>query len=145
MKEVRINNLKELSRWVKDFLSRYSAQEKATLITLSGDLGAGKTTFVQHAAEYFGITETLTSPTFVILKEYVIPKASSFDYLIHIDAYRLQNKEELESLGWKQLVTNPKNIIFLEWPEMVHGIDFPPFTALKLSHAEHDSRIIEIQ
>lgn len=98
----------------------------ATILALSGDLGSGKTAFVKALASALGITETITSPTFVIEQIYVLPKDTSttagFDRLIHIDTYRLEKASELERLGWTEIATNPKNLICLEWPENVAGL-----------------------
>ncbi len=94
----------------------------ATLLTLSGDLGSGKTAFVKALAEALGIKETITSPTFVIEQIYQLPKSATFDRLIHIDAYRLEKASELERLGWAEIVADPRNLICLEWPENVAGL-----------------------
>lgn len=98
--------------------------EDATLITLSGELGAGKTTFVQGIARALGITEHITSPTFVLEKVYRIPDGA-FSKLVHIDAYRLEGKS-LAPLGLVELLTDSKNLILLEWPEMVSEGELPP-------------------
>ena len=97
----------------------------ATLITLSGELGAGKTAFVKGVARVFGVTEHVTSPTFVIMKIYPIRDAvrsngagpSNFERLVHIDAYRLKGAHHLKVLGWEELLKDPKNLILMEWPQ----------------------------
>src|ERR1700739_2778621 len=93
----------------KEFAARFALglaphEDRATVVTLSGDLGAGKTTFVQAAANALGIEENVTSPTFVIEKIYQLPKKSDvrhrfFKRLVHVDAYRLEGPAELEKLG----------------------------------------------
>ncbi len=109
--------------FVKEFLRQLKKQEStATIILLKGNLGSGKTTFTKAAARELGITEHITSPTFVIQKEYTIPDNKKYKTLIHIDAYRLENKEDLHTLDWERISNNPENIIFLEWPEIV-GMD----------------------
>ncbi len=95
---------------------------EATLITLSGELGAGKTAFVKAAARELGITETVNSPTFVLEKIYALPRKSGeagFSRLIHIDAYRLERGSDLSALGFDELMRDPGNLVFLEWPEQV--------------------------
>lgn len=94
---------------------------KALLLGLLGDLGSGKTTFVKCVGRALGISETITSPTFIIEKIYKIDH-SHFDHVIHIDAYRLEEPAELVHLGWQEIIDNPKNIILLEWPEKVLSI-----------------------
>lgn len=96
--------------------------EGATVVTLSGDLGAGKTAFTKEFGNLLGIPhDQITSPTFVIMKIFEIHN-SKFEHLIHIDAYRLENEQELVSLGWKDIIEDPKNLILIEWPEMVKGL-----------------------
>lgn len=91
----------------------------ATLITLSGELGAGKTTFTQALARSLGVTEPVTSPTFVLEKVYELPESAAFSTLVHIDAYRLEGDRSLEPLDFTTLMQDPGTLILLEWPEMV--------------------------
>lgn len=91
----------------------------ATVVGLSGDLGAGKTTLVKFIAKHLGIKTTLSSPTFVIMKKYPIKKKGSYKFFFHLDAYRLKNQRELERLGWKDIIKDPENLVFIEWPENV--------------------------
>lgn len=90
---------------------------KNRILALDGDLGAGKTTFVQGFAREWGIKE-ITSPTFVIMKKYKL-KEKNFDYLFHIDCYRLKDKKELKQLNFKEIIKNKNNIILIEWPEKI--------------------------
>ncbi len=137
-----INNLEELKFFVSSFLEEIKQKNNATTIALSGDLGAGKTAFVQCAAKYFDINETITSPTFVIQKEYKIENHNIFNNMIHIDAYRLESAAELEYLGWNEIISNPKNIIFIEWPEQVSGIEMLDATTIKITILDNDARKI---
>jgi len=92
----------------------------ATIVTLSGVLGAGKTTFVKAVAHAMGIEEDVTSPTFVIERIYQFAqKTKGYERFIHYDAYRMEKSDELEALGWKQLINDEKNLIFVEWPEKI--------------------------
>lgn len=120
-----VHTLDELYRYVSDFLSTLEKKKHATIIALSGDLGVGKTAFVKAAGTYFNVSETITSPTFVIQKEYLIPHHQVFTHMIHIDAYRLASSDELEYLQWATCIQNPETIIFIEWPEQVLGIAMP--------------------
>lgn len=90
----------------------------ATVIGLSGELGAGKTTFVQGVARALSIVVPVASPTFVIEKIYALEN-EPWQRLAHIDAYRLENGEELAHLGFRELAADPGNLIFIEWPERV--------------------------
>ena len=86
------------------------------IVELVGDLGAGKTTFMKGVGEFFEVSEEIVSPTFLIQRNYEIQKEGSFKRLIHIDAYRIEKIEELETIGWQNYSTDPANIIFIEWP-----------------------------
>ena len=100
----------------------------AMVLLLEGDLGSGKTTFVQFLAKELGVKNQLTSPTFVLMKSYKIPNPSterlnlSVKNLVHLDAYRLNSGQDLSNLGWTELISNPDNLIVLEWPERVASL-----------------------
>lgn len=93
-------------------------EASATLVTLSGDLGAGKTTFTQGFAKALGVTEPVTSPTFVLAKSYELPNGP-FKKLVHIDAYRLTEGKDLAPLAFSEAMKDPHTIVMLEWPEIV--------------------------
>lgn len=95
--------------------------DSATVVALSGDLGAGKTTLVQYLARVYGVEEVIQSPTFVIMKRYVLHDMQYLN-LIHIDAYRIEKEEEMQTLGLHRLVADPKNLILIEWPEKISGL-----------------------
>lgn len=90
----------------------------SSVFALSGDLGSGKTTFVQGFAAGLGITSRVTSPTFILLRQYSIP-AGKFRMLYHIDLYRLEGNvgSELDNIGFAEFVLNPANIVLVEWAE----------------------------
>ncbi len=92
--------------------------EKATVLALHGDLGTGKTTFTQVLARRLGVTESVTSPTFVIMKGYELCD-QPFDQLIHIDAYRVEQSGELRVLGFDELLQRSRTLIVIEWAEKV--------------------------
>ncbi|PIQ66556.1 MAG: tRNA (adenosine(37)-N6)-threonylcarbamoyltransferase complex ATPase subunit type 1 TsaE, partial [Candidatus Zambryskibacteria bacterium CG11_big_fil_rev_8_21_14_0_20_42_18] len=91
------------------------------VVALQGDLGSGKTAFTQEVGKILGVKENMHSPTFVIEKIYAID-FKNFKRLIHIDAYRLEKEQELLHLGWEEIIKEPENLIFLEWPENVSDI-----------------------
>lgn len=103
-------------------LSQPVAANTAQIITLVGDLGAGKTTFTQQLARQLGITEPVVSPTFVVMKSYQITDHPDYDQLVHIDAYRFEDESEAGPLGLAELFTQPRTLICLEWPERIAGI-----------------------
>lgn len=114
-------SLEETKEIAKDVLSNINKGNGGTVIALQGDLGAGKTTFSQAVGEILGVRDVMQSPTFVIEKIYEI-NFQGFTHLIHIDAYRLDKKEELLHLGWEEIIARPENLILIEWPERVQEI-----------------------
>ena len=142
---IKTNGIKETERTAKSFVEKNTQaeqmREKALIVGLYGDLGSGKTTFVKGIAKVFGLEKTITSPTFVIEKIYKL-KNQVCDNLIHIDAYRLKSGDELLNLGWKEISKNPKNIIFIEWPENVN--DILPSDAKNIKFRFVDKNIREI-
>lgn len=119
-----IRSLEELAAEAARLLNGLSPKDSgATLITLSGELGAGKTAFTKAIAASLGVAGDITSPTFVLEKVYELPTETGrgFKRLIHIDAYRLKNGSELAALGFDELMSDALNLIVLEWPEKVAG------------------------
>jgi tRNA threonylcarbamoyladenosine biosynthesis protein TsaE len=100
-------------------------QKKAVVLGLIGNLGGGKTTFMQGFAKGLGVNEKILSPTYVILKHFKITKSkiknqkSKFIDFYHIDCYRINNPEEILELDFKEIILNPKNIVAIEWPEKI--------------------------
>ena len=111
----------QLDEFVADFIAKLPniTAEKAVVFGLEGDLGAGKTTFVQAVARALGVTEQITSPTFVIAQNYNTTH-SVFKKLTHIDAYRLED-ETKDTIGFGELVQEPGTLILVEWPQYVPG------------------------
>lgn len=112
-----------------DILALLSPRDGATVLALHGNLGAGKTTLTQSIARSLAITDTVRSPTFVIMQSYAISGHPHFTYLTHIDAYRIEDEAELRILGWEELLLHRGRLIVIEWPERVAGL-IPP-------HAHH--------
>jgi tRNA threonylcarbamoyladenosine biosynthesis protein TsaE len=102
-----------LAKWCQPGLT-----DGALVIALHGDLGAGKTTFVQTVAAQLGITETVTSPTFVIMKSYET-EGEVFTTLTHIDAYRIESIAEMAPLSFAQVLSTPHTLVCIEWAERI--------------------------
>lgn len=144
-------SLAETETLAEVFLKKLKPGKQATIVALEGDLGSGKTAFTQAVAKILGIKAKITSPTFVIEKKYRIlaknsdkeATFSSYEQLIHIDAYRLNQGKDLLSLNWAEIVKNPKNLIFLEWPEVVYDILPPKRWAVSLKFVDETTREID--
>ncbi len=121
----------------------------AVVLALTGNLGAGKTTFVQGFAGALGIKEKIASPTFVIMKAYSLtPKTSNVKprMFVHIDAYRLKSGKDLEALGIHAILRDPHTIVLIEWAERVKRLI--PSDAIRLTflHGKgRNERIIQLQ
>jgi len=116
------------------------------VVGLEGDLGGGKTTFLQGFAEGLGIKEKILSPTFIIMRAFQIPKSrsSSFSRFYHIDCYRVKKPKELSILGFGEIVADPKNIVAIEWAGRVKRILPKNMTSLKFKFVGQNSRKIII-
>jgi len=145
MKHLTIKGEDAMRRYAASFWHSVNDQPirpDALVVCLYGDLGAGKTTFVKSVAVAAGVSDVVTSPTFVIMKKYHIQETSSFKQIVHVDAYRLKRGDDREALGWSEIRSNPDNIIFVEWPEHVSG-SLPKETIdLRFEFIDEDTREI---
>ena len=113
------------------------------LLALQGDLGAGKTTFTQQLAAYFGVVESVTSPTFTIMKMYEL-QHERFDQLVHIDAYRLEDEAEAVPLRLQEIMSQPRTVACLEWPEQIPGVIPPDAIKISITINPDESRQVTI-
>lgn len=90
----------------------------ATILALQGDLGSGKTTFTQGFARSLGIKSRVISPTFLIFRKYNL-KGKDFKNLFHVDLYRIKGIEELDALGFGDILKDKGNIVLIEWAEKI--------------------------
>lgn len=143
--EFRINDPKEMTVVAQEIIARAAAntaiEARAFVCTLSGDLGAGKTTLTQTLAVELGITESIQSPTFVIRKRYET-KHPIIWQLIHIDAYRLETGVELEKLRFSEDLAQPHTIICMEWPQQVADLGLQPDISIHIEHAGENARTL---
>ena len=121
-------------------------KEGAVIVSLKGDLGAGKTTFIQGMAKGLGIEEKILSPTFVIQKKFAL-KNKKFKHFYHFDCYRLSGGEELTMLGFLEIINNSNNVVAIEWPENIKGVLPKNASVVKfsLSHSNCKERIIDFK
>ena len=115
----------------------------AAVLALVGELGAGKTTFVQGFARALGIKEKVLSPTFVLMKVYPL-KRSRFRHLIHIDCYRIRKAREMSQLGLSGLLRNRGVVILIEWADRIKKLVPPDALWIRFRHGPHpNGRIIQ--
>lgn len=115
---------------------------KPTIIVLSGDLGAGKTTFAKGFAKGLEIKQTVTSPTYTILNEYQGKMP-----LYHFDMYRLSSYEEALASGFETYFNHKKllGIVLVEWAENVEGLIKKPYTKITIEKESQTNRKIIIE
>ena len=114
---------KKIARDFAKKILKTSLPEKALILTLEGQLGTGKTTFLQGFAKGLGIKEKILSPTFIIIRKIKIKNRKlNFKNFYHIDCYRIQKPKEILDLGFDKLSRNRENIIAIEWPEKIKKI-----------------------
>ena len=103
----------ELIHWGED-LGR--AITPPLVVTLTGELGVGKTTLARAICFGYGVREEITSPTYALVHEYRAPKSAVY----HIDLYRLDSPDQLTNLGWDEIVSS-RSLVLVEWPERAGG------------------------
>lgn len=135
-----------LSRVAKDLAKKVlekPSAKGARVVALSGELGAGKTTFTKAFLRSLGVREAVTSPTFILFRPYPIPvkqlrsrrslrlnsleskklpnssTAQLFRLAYHVDCYRLEDPKELLKLGLKEMLADPRHIVVIEWAERI--------------------------
>lgn len=119
-------------------------KKQAFVLGLVGDLGGGKTTFLQGFAKGLGIKPRITSPTFVIVKKFPISN-SQFLNFYHIDCYRIKKPREILGLGFKEAFSNPQNIITVEWAKRIRRILPKNVIILKFQFIDKTTRKITIK
>lgn len=139
MKYSRVcNTLEDTKKLAQDFAGLI---ENGCFVNLYGEIGAGKTAFVKLVAEALGVTEKVTSPSFVILNEYHSAKLPVY----HFDLYRLENEGVKTIADELREYSEGKNITFVEWAEFSQNEI--PFNHLKINvtYNDDDARIYEFE
>lgn len=103
-----------------------SSFPRPLILALSGDLGSGKTTFIQSLAATLGVKGIIQSPTFTLSHEYILEKG----HFVHADLYRIQNADEAMQLGLTDYFTHAETIVAVEWAD--RAADIFPQSALWL-------------
>ncbi len=115
------------------------------VIALIGDLGSGKTTFVQGIGQALGVPRVI-SPTYNIVKHYDLKKKhGQIQALVHLDLYRLAGPEEARSFDLKEIFSQPHDLVLVEWAEKAEKLLPSPHYRIEFKHLGEDNRQISIE
>ena len=128
------NSSKETKRLGRDFAK---VLEKGDVLYLYGDLGSGKTTFVQGLAEGLGVKQRIISPTFIIVRSYKLEVISFY----HIDLYRINNEKDIKGLGLEEIINDFSNIVAIEWAEKLKSLTPSKRIDIKFSYRKEARKI----
>lgn len=109
------NSYEETQKLGADFAQKFNS---IPVLALYGDLGSGKTTFIQGLAKGLGIEKKIISPTFIIMRTY----EANLRTFYHVDLYRIKDEKDIRDLGLIELMQDPQNLFAIEWPEKVEKI-----------------------
>jgi tRNA threonylcarbamoyladenosine biosynthesis protein TsaE len=109
------------------------------IFAIFGDMGAGKTTFIKSICHHLGAADSVTSPTFTIVNEYMVPGEES---LYHFDFYRINKITELYDFGFEEYIDSGR-YCFIEWPEISEELLPPDTVVVRIRSEEDKSRVIE--
>jgi len=109
--------LQKIDDWKHVIEAIKPALTPGMILTLSGPLGAGKTTFVQMLAEELGSKKRARSPSFALIRSYKLSNDRDIQTLVHADAYRIESGADGAVYGLDEYLEEPGNLLVIEWPE----------------------------
>jgi tRNA threonylcarbamoyladenosine biosynthesis protein TsaE len=131
-------SLKDTAHIAEEVLKKIKKMRSsgARVITLQGDLGAGKTAFAKLFLKSLGVKKRIVSPTFVLLKRYPLTKKEN---AYHMDAYRIKKIEECDALGLKEIFADTHALILIEWPERIKKIIPKKKFTIRFTHGKKEN------
>lgn len=135
-----LNSLKE----TKELAEKFAKNPPSRIIGLEGELGSGKTSFVQFFAKAMGIKDKVLSPTFVIFKSFDL-KNRKFRKLYHLDCYRINRAKEILDLGFKEMIANKENIVLIEWSDKIEELLPKKAVILEFNFIDKNKRKIDVR
>lgn len=116
------------------------------IFALYGDLGSGKTTFTRYFAKALGVERNITSPTFVIMKQYQLPVAvNNIKTIAHLDCYRFNSVADAEAIGLLELIGKRDTVLLIEWPEKIESLFPEQLKKINFSYLDENTRKIEYE
>jgi tRNA threonylcarbamoyladenosine biosynthesis protein TsaE len=135
MSTLSITSLSEIDQAAGKFLE---ARGDASVIAFSGEMGAGKTTFIQALCRSLGVTVEVNSPTFSLVNQYFTPEGTS---IFHFDLYRIEDPVELFDMGYEEYFFSG-DLCFIEWPEKADHLIPEDALRVEIVVGENESREI---
>ncbi len=124
---------------IHNFVKKIRPLLKYKLVFFEGEIGSGKTTLIKEICIDLGFKNQVSSPTFPLLNIYKNNKKNIF----HADLYRLSNIDEINELGFYEIMES-KNWFFIEWPELLYDVIDFPFTKIKIKNLDDYKRIVTL-
>jgi len=112
---------KKIGQLLAEKILKSKPKKGAQVLALKGDLGGGKTTFLKGFAKGLKVRKKILSPTFLIFKKFKI-RNKDFKNFYHFDCYRIQKPKEILELDFKKIISEPQNIVAVEWAERIKKI-----------------------
>lgn len=144
MQTVTTNSFKETQKVAEKLVKTLKGGE---VLCLYGDLGHGKTTFVQGLAKGLGVERRVNSPTFIIMRTYeknIKHVSSHIKFLYHVDLYRINSEQDIIDLGLYDIMNKQDNIVVIEWPEKMGRALPEKRIDIKFEYIDEESRKISI-
>ena len=135
---IPITSLNEIDQAAENFLA---AMGEAKVIAFSGEMGAGKTTFIQALCRKLGVTAEVNSPTFSLVNQYFTPEGHS---IFHFDLYRIEDPAELFDMGYEEYFFSGE-LCFIEWPEKASHLIPDEALRVEILVGENESRELQFQ
>lgn len=127
----------------QNFAKQLAKQNPVGSIWLSGDLGAGKTTFTRYLLQAFGHIGAVKSPTFTLVEPYQIATPHGLKPVYHADLYRLNDPEELDFIGFFEYFDEKNSLVIIEWASKAENLLPKPNILINIKRLENDDRRIE--
>ena len=126
----------------------WGALHSYRIFAFSGDLGAGKTTFIHHLCDYLQVQDAVSSPTFALINEYHFDGQGKDNLIYHLDWYRLRDTAEAINAGMEDCILQARSgnaICFIEWPEKAADLLFKPYLWVAIETVDETHRAMAVK
>ena len=134
--KLNLKSLSELEKFAQKFAH---ALKKGSCVTLHGELGTGKTTFIALVGKYLNVTEYITSPTFTLVNKY-----QGKMEIYHLDLYRINSETDLYNMDIEYYFRKKNALVFVEWAEKLESFYPQEYLKIEIEFGPDDSRVFQI-